>query len=69
MWCNYPEVRAGLKWGLEGARDIERESPGHSIYRLQQFEHGFIFRDSDGWTNHLAYVFFDDGSVVRESYR
>ena len=69
VWCNYSEVRAGLNWGLEGARDIERESPGHSIYRLQQFEHGFIFRDSDGWTNQLAYVFFDDGSVVRESYR
>jgi len=69
VWCKYPEVRAGLRWGLEGARDIERESPGSRVYRLQEFEHGFIFRDSDGWTNSLAYVFFDNGTFVRESYR
>jgi len=69
VWCKYPEVRAALKWGLEGARDIDRESPGSKVYRLQEFEHGFIFRDSDGWTHGLAYVFFDDGTFVRQSYK
>ena len=69
VWCDHPEVRTGLGWGLERMRDQDRESPGASVYRLQRFEGGFVFRDSDGWTHSLAYVFFDDGTFVRDSYR
>jgi hypothetical protein len=69
VWCNYPEVRKALGWGQGAIRDFDRESPGSSIYRLQEFERGFIFRDSDGWTNNLAYVFFNNGTFVRQSYR
>ena len=69
VWCDHPEVRAALGWGAERMRDQERESPGASVYRLQMFEGGFIFRDSDGWTHDLAYVFFYNGRFVRDSYQ
>ncbi len=68
IWCNYPQVREGLGWGIGEMLDQDRESPGEDVYRLQLFEGGFIFRDSDGWTYDLAYIFFDDGTFVRDSY-
>ncbi len=68
IWCDYSEVRHGLGWGVDRMRDQDRESPGASVYRLQKFTGGFVFRDSDGWTHHLAYVFFDSGKFVRDSY-
>lgn len=69
VWCKYPETRQGLGWGVDRMRDQDRESPGAAVYRLQLFEGGFIFRESDGWTNDLAYVFFSGGEFVRDSYR
>jgi hypothetical protein len=69
VWCDYPQVREALGWGVDRMRDQDRESPGEAVYRLQLFEKGFIFRDSDGWTHDVAYVFFDNGQFVRASYR
>jgi hypothetical protein len=68
VWCNQEAVRQALGNGLGGVRDWDRESPGTNIYRLMEFEGGFIFRDSDGWTHNLVYVLFtDDQTFVRES--
>jgi hypothetical protein len=68
VWCEHPDVRQRLGLGTGAARDLERESPGNNIFRLQRFAQGFIFRDSDGWAHGMAYVFFADGSFVRDSY-
>jgi hypothetical protein len=69
VWCENPQVRQGLGWGIDRPRDQDRESPGANVYRLQRFDNGFIFRDSDGWTNKVAFVFFNGNKFVRESYR
>jgi photosystem II stability/assembly factor-like uncharacterized protein len=69
VWCDHPQVRLGLGWGTDRAKDQDRESPGANVYRLQLFENGFIFRDSDGWTYNVAYAFFNDDTFVRESYK
>lgn len=69
VWCKFSQVRQGLGWGTNRMRDQDRESPGAQVYRLQVFENGFIFRDSDGWTHDLAYIFFDNSEYVRTSYR
>lgn len=46
-------------------RDIDQETHGNvHIYRLQKFEKGFIFRDSDGWTHGRAYSIFQRRQLV-----
>lgn len=69
VWCNNSDVRRALGWGLSPEKWVDEESPGTGIQRYQEFERGFIFRDSDGWRNALAYVFFKNGKFVRQSYR
>jgi hypothetical protein len=68
VWCNNPEVRKALGWGVSQEIWPDDIAPGKGIQRFQEFERGFIFRDSDGWTNNLAYVFFANGTFVRQSY-
>ena len=59
VWCK-PGIGASLQSICPGGytKDAEQEMPGAYVYRLQRFERGFIFRDSDGWTHGRAYVFF-----------
>ncbi len=75
VWCDNPDIQRDLGLPIDRETDIDYESGGAlSVYRLQEFEKGFIFRDSDGWSNEqsgsgLAYVLFSDGTYVRQSYR
>lgn len=68
VWCNNPEVPAALGWAFFQEQWPDDISPGSGIQRFQEFEGGFIFRDSDGWTNRLAYVCFKNGKFIREAY-
>jgi hypothetical protein len=72
VWCKDPQVQEGLGLGTDKMRDLDREGDEtgqySAVYRLQKFQDGFIFRDSDGWTHCVAYVFFNSGEFIRESY-
>ena len=61
VWCNYPEIRDPLGWPLDVERDLNLEL-------AQGFEHGFLLRDSDGYTNDMVYAFFFDGTYERVPY-
>ena len=66
VWCSLGGPSAAIGWGLgeEAGFWAGRGDP-----MVQDFERGFIFRDSDGTTTGRAYVFFaDDGTFVRVSY-
>lgn len=63
LWCADESLRQTLGWATDTERGFEDE-----VDLLQTFETGFIFRDSDGLTNNLAYILFDDGTYVRERY-
>ena len=66
VWCNLGGPSAAIGWGLgeEAGFWAGRGDP-----MVQDFERGFIFRDSDGTTTGRAYVFFhDSGTFVRVPY-
>jgi hypothetical protein len=57
---------AAIGWGLSEEAGF---GPGNGDPAVQDFEHGFILRDSDGTTKGLAYVFFgDELTFVRVAY-
>ncbi|MBN1920466.1 MAG: hypothetical protein JW892_04430 [Anaerolineae bacterium] len=65
VWCRLGADKAAIGWAL--ALEVSFEA-GNADPLVQRFERGFIFRDSDGFMNRLAYVFFDDGTFVRQPY-
>jgi len=66
VWCVLGGPSAAIGWGLAEEAGF---GPGNGEPVVQDFEHGFIFRDSDGTTKGLAYVFFsDDMQFVRATY-
>jgi serine/threonine protein kinase len=66
VWCDLGGASAAIGWGL---REEAGFGPGYGDPLVQQFQRGFIFRDSDGTTNGLAYVFFRaSGTFVRVAY-
>lgn len=64
IWCK-PGVGERLGGYVREVQDWESMTDNAGIYRIQKFERGFIFRDSDGWTHGLAYVFFNNGTFQR----
>ncbi len=65
-WCNLGGASAAIGWGLQEEAGF---GPGYGDPLVQQFENGFIFRDSDGLTKGLAYVFMRNTmTFVREPY-
>jgi serine/threonine protein kinase len=66
VWCDLGAENAAIGWGLEEEAGF---GPGYGDPLVQQFDRGFIFRDSDGTNKGLAYVFFRPSKTfVRESY-
>jgi len=66
IWCNLGGASAAIGWGLQEEAGF---GPGYGDPLVQQFQRGFIFRDSDGKTQGLAYVFFrSSGTFVRVGY-
>jgi len=66
VWCDLGGPSAVIGWGLSEEAGF---GPGYGDPLVQQFEQGFIFRDSDGATKGLAYVFFQSSKTfVRDSY-
>ena len=66
VWCDLGGPSAVIGWGLQEEAGF---GPGYGDPVLHQFQHGFIFRDSDGTTKGLAYVFFRSSKTfVRVSY-
>ena len=55
VWCDLGGASATIGWGLQEEAGF---GPGYGDPLLHQFQHGFIFRDSDGTAKGLAYVFF-----------
>jgi len=65
-WCDLGGATAAIGWGLQEEAGF---GPGYGDPLVQQFENGFIFRDSDGTTKGLAYVFMRATmTFVREPY-
>jgi serine/threonine protein kinase len=66
VWCDLGGPSAAIGWGLSEEAGF---GPGNGDPLVQQFQRGFIFRDSDGTTKGLAYVFFRPSKTfVRVSY-
>jgi serine/threonine-protein kinase len=66
VWCHLGGPSAAIGWGLGEEAGFW---PGNADPMVQDFERGFIFRDSDGTTRGMAYVFFSDsGTFVRVHY-
>jgi hypothetical protein len=67
VWCDLGAANAPIGWGLEEEAGFW---PGSGDPLVQDFERGTIFRDSDGTTRGLAYIFFKDtGTSVRVPYQ
>ncbi len=65
-WCQLGGPGAAIGWGLVEEAGF---GPGYGDPVVQDFERGMIFRDSDGTTKGLAYVFIaTDSSFVRVPY-
>ncbi len=65
-WCQLGGSGAAIGWGLVEEAGF---GPGYGDPVVQDFERGMIFRDSDGTTKGLAYVFIaTDSSFVRVPY-
>jgi hypothetical protein len=62
VWCLLGAESAPIGWGLAPEAGF---GPGNGDPLVQEFERGFIFRDSDGTTRGLAYIFFGDLTFVR----
>ena len=66
VWCDLGGPSAVIGWGLQEEAGF---GPGYGDPLVHQFERGFIFRDSDGTTKGLAYVFIRSGKTfARVSY-
>ncbi|MCL7454154.1 MAG: hypothetical protein M8467_14015, partial [Anaerolineae bacterium] len=66
IWCDLGAASAPIGWGLSEEAGFW---PGNGDPLVQDFEHGVIFRDSDGTTQGLAYVLFrDTGEFERVAY-
>ncbi len=66
VWCSLGGPSATIGWGLG---DEQGFGPGYGDPTVQDFEHGFIFRDSDGKNSGKAYVFFSqDNTFKRVNY-
>jgi serine/threonine-protein kinase len=66
VWCQVGGPSAAIGWGL---REEAGFGPGNGDPIVQDFERGFIFRDSDGTSTGQAYVFFGDTmTFIREPY-
>jgi hypothetical protein len=65
VWCALGGPSASIGWGLGEEVGF---GPGNGDPLVQDFERGTIFRDSDGRSTGRAYVFFADGSFVRQGY-
>jgi hypothetical protein len=64
LWCARDDIREQIGWGLSKERGIEDGTD-----MIQEFEWGFIFRDSDGHSRSLAYVMvLDEGTFIKEPY-
>jgi serine/threonine protein kinase len=64
LWCAHPDIRDRIGYGLADEHGFE-----DGIDLIQGFGGGIIFRDSDGYSQGLAYVLFeDDMTFVREAY-
>lgn len=61
IWCTHLEIREPLGWPTDVEKDLNLELS-------QGFENGFLVRDSDGYTNRLVYMFFNDGTYQRVPY-
>ncbi|MEM7538666.1 MAG: SH3 domain-containing protein, partial [Chloroflexota bacterium] len=61
--CSDKTIREQIGWGIDHERGFQN---GINLY--QSFDNGYIFRDSDGNTNGLAYILFSDGSFLRDQY-
>jgi hypothetical protein len=65
-WCQLGGPGAAIGWALAEEAGF---GPGYGDPLVQDFERGMIFRDSDGTTKGLAYVFIaTEGSFVRAPY-
>jgi serine/threonine protein kinase len=65
VWCDLGAASAPIGWGLGEEVGF---GPGYGDPRVQDFDMGVIFRDSDGTTQGKAYVMFGDGTFVRVNY-
>lgn len=66
VWCSLGGPSAAIGWGLGEEQGF---GPGYGDPTVQDFEHGFIFRDSDGKNSGKAYIFFSqDTTFKRVSY-
>lgn len=66
VWCQLGGPSAAIGWGLAEEAGF---GPGNGDPIVQDFERGFIFRDSDGTSTGQAYVFFGETSkFVRTPY-
>jgi serine/threonine-protein kinase len=66
VWCHLGGPSATIGWGLQEEAGF---GPGYGDPMVQEFQRGFIFRDSDGTTKGMAYVFTSDGmTFVRVPY-
>lgn len=66
VWCTLGGPSAAIGWGLTKELGF---GPGYGDPLVQDFERGFIFRDSDGLTKGKAYIFFATSSkFVRVDY-
>jgi serine/threonine protein kinase len=66
VWCDLGGASAAIGWGLKEEAGF---GPGYGDPMVHQFQRGFIFRDSDGTTKGLAYVFFRSSKTfVRVGY-
>ncbi len=66
VWCQLGGASAAVGWGLAEEAGF---GPGNGDPIVQDFERGFIFRDSDGTSTGKAYVFFlETSKFVRTPY-
>jgi hypothetical protein len=66
VWCVLGGPSAAIGWGLAEEAGF---GPGNREPVVQDFEHGCIFRDSDGTAKGLAYLLFsDEMEFVRTAY-
>ncbi len=65
VWCSLGGASAPIGWALGEEVGF---GPGNGDPRVQDFERGTIFRDSDGTTTGRAYVLFADGTFTRLNY-
>jgi hypothetical protein len=71
VWCNNPSIRPQLGGPTQhDSLKLERifGTANVKLMLAQGFANGFIYRDSDGNTFRKAYIFFNNGTYIRDSY-